>query len=48
MQRNADAFVICVWATNLFQKESGIGNQKSNHQIAFLATQNVYWNIWDT
>ena len=30
---------------NLFQKESDIENLRSDHQIAFITTQNVCWNI---
>ena len=31
-----------IWVTDLFQKESEMRNRNSDHQIAFIATQNVY------
>ena len=30
-----------IWVTDLFQKESEMRNRNSDHQIAFIATQNV-------
>ena len=40
-RRGEDLFAFA----NLFQKESDIENLRSDHQTAFITTQNVCWNI---
>ena len=38
-------FILLRLSKNLFQKESDIGNWRSDYQTAFITTRNVYWNI---